>query len=330
MRGRIVKGVRNFFDVFIETGEFKNQTVRCNSKGVFRFENFEKESIRPLAGDSVDIAVKKNVADISINDDNKDEALGVIEKIHERKNFLSRPPVANLDVLFIVASVKSPAPTYFFIDKLAACAIYNYIEPVIIANKTDLLDGGEDCELYNIYKKAGFTTVKLSAVSDGLESEAAFDEIKRELSGKICAFAGVSGSGKSSILNRLFKFNLAIGGLSQKIERGKHTTRTVELFRHEYDGFAADTPGFSMLDFDYVDIRDRGIKESTREILKEELIMLFPDLQEYAYDCKYRSRCTHLTEDGCAVSQAVADGIAVKSRHESYAELYEQLKNKKG
>ena len=331
MFGRIVKGVGNFFDVFVESasendrgGEFKNQIVRCNSKGIFRFE---RDSIKPLVGDAVDI---------SINKYNKDSTLGIIEKIHERKNFLSRPSVANLDILFIVASVKSPDPAYFFIDKLAACAVYNYIEPVIIANKTDLLDGGKDSEkdceveLYDIYKKAGFKAVKLSALTDA--DSPGFDEIRNELSGKICAFAGISGAGKSSILNKLFGLNLKTGALSEKLERGRHTTRTVELFRHDIGGtggYVADTPGFSMLDFDYVDIRDRGIKESTREILKEELIMLFPDLQEYAYSCKYRG-CTHLKEEGCAVASAVTKGLAVKSRHESYAELYEQLKGLKG
>ena len=330
MQGRIVKGVRSFFDVFIEDGEFKGKTIRCNSKGIFRFD---RDSIKPLVGDSVDISLTKDVADVTdigINEDNKDEALGRIEKIHERKNFLSRPPIANLDLLFIVSAVKSPAPAYFFIDKLTAGAIYNYVEPIIIANKIDLLtpNEAENCELYNIYTKADFKAIKLSATSVSDDSCAGFEKLKQEMRGKICAFAGVSGAGKSSILNKLLNKNLEIGELSEKIERGKHTTRTVELFRHDFDGFAADTPGFSMLDFDYVDIKDRGIKESTREILKEELISVFPDLQEYAYDCKYR-RCTHLKEDGCKVITAVAAGLASKSRHDSYAELYEQQRGKK-
>jgi len=276
----------------------------------------------------VDIALNEEVEDVSITEDNKDKALGRIEKIHGRKNFLVRPPLANLDILFIVAAVKSPAPAYFFIDKLTACAFYNDIEPVILANKTDLLESGESCELYDIYSKTEFKTIKLSAVSG---SEAGFDEIKQELRGKICAFAGASGVGKSSILNKLFdNLNLKIGGLSEKIERGKHTTRTVELFRHNLDGFVADTPGFSMLDFDYVDMRDRKIKESTREILKEELMRVFPDLHEYGDEgrCKYRG-CTHIKEDGCEVLAAVVRGAVAKSRHESYVELYEQFRSKK-
>jgi ribosome biogenesis GTPase len=342
MYGRIVKGVREFFDVFVETGEFKDKIVRCNSKGIFRFE---RDSIRPLTGDAVEIEINKN---------NKDDTLGLIKKIHERKNFLIRPPVANLDILFIVSAVKSPAPAYFFIDKLTACAIYNDITPVIIANKIDLLDDGEKCELYDIYNSTEFKTIKVSAVSVSeasnsvnsinSESEAGFDEIRQEMRGKICAFAGVSGAGKSSILNRLFKhLNLETGSLSEKIERGKHTTRSVELFRHDLDGYAADTPGFSMLDFDYIEVvkdknkkekskgneskQNKEAKESMRENLRDELISLFPDLCDYSDSgCKYR-RCTHTKEDGCKVLGAVSEGLLAKSRHESYVELYEYLKS---
>ena len=325
MTGRIIKGVREFFNVFIEDGKFINQVIRCNSKGIFRFE---RDSIKPLVGDSVDIAMVKDVDDVTITEKNKDEALGRIEKIHVRKNFLVRPPVANIDILFIVAAVKSPAPAYFFIDKLTACAFYNDIEPVIIVNKTDLLEPGENCGLYDIYERTGFRTIKLSAVSDG---GTGFAEIKQELRGKTCAFAGVSGVGKSSILNKLFdNLNLKTGALSEKIERGKHTTRTVELFRHDLGGFVADTPGFSTLEFDYVDIWDRKIKESTREILKEELMRVFPDLHEFGDEgrCKYRG-CTHIKEDGCEVLAAVANGAVAKSRHDSYTELYEQFRSKK-
>ena len=327
MRGRIIKGVGNFFDVFIEEGELKNQTLRCGSRGVFRFG---QSSIKPLVGDSVDIMLHAGYKNVPLIETAKDKTAGRIEKIHARKNHLTRPAVANIDILFIVAAVKNPAPAYFFIDKLTACAFYNDIEPVIIANKTDLLEDGEDCELYNIYSRTEFKTIKLSAVSQSAESESGFEEVKHELRGKTCAFAGVSGVGKSSILNRLFNFELEIGGLSRKIERGRHTTRTVELFRHDLDGFAADTPGFSMLDFDYVDINNRAIKESTREILKEELMRVFPDLHEYGDEgrCKYRG-CTHIKEEGCEVIAAVAAGKLAASRHESYVQLYEQFKSKK-
>ena len=327
--GRIIRGVGNFFDVYIEDGRFKDKIVRCNSKGIFRYA---RDSIKPLVGDRVELElINKDVSDVVITDDNKDEALALIKSINTRRNYLVRPAVSNLDILFIVASVKSPAPAYYFIDKLTACAFYNDIEPVIIANKIDLLDAGEACELYNIYKRTEFKTIKLSAVSDNAESEAGFAELRAELRGRTCAFAGVSGAGKSSILNRLFNnLDLKTGALSEKIERGRHTTRTVELFRHDLDGFAADTPGFSMLDFDYVNMQDRDIKESSREILKEELMRVFPDLHEYGDEgrCKYRG-CTHIKEDGCEVLAAVAAGKLAKSRHESYAQLYEQFRSKK-
>ena len=328
MTGRIIKGVREFFDVYIEDGKFAGQIIRCNSKGVFRFE---RGSIRPLVGDAVDVALNRDVADVGITAKNKAEALGRIEKIHGRRNFLVRPPIANLDILFIVAAVKAPAPAYYFIDKLTACAIYNKIEPVIIANKIDLLGDGEACGLYDIYSRAGFRTVRMSAVAEG---EAGLDEIRQAMRGMTCAFAGVSGTGKSSILNRLFDgLDLKTGALSEKIARGKHTTRAVELFRHDMDGYAADTPGFSMLDFDYVDVgknleKDKRDKDSSYDIIREELVHIFPDLFEYAYDCRYR-KCTHLREDGCRVLAAVAEGAVAGSRHESYVELYGYLDKKK-
>ena len=306
MRGRIVKGVGNFFDVYAEEDcEFKDKTIACNSKGIFR-----KDNIKPLVGD---------IVEITINPDNKDAIIGIINTIYERKNFLFRPPLANLDVLFIVAAVKSPEPAYYFIDKLTVTAAENKITPVIIINKIDLLGNTEntEIELYDIYTKAGFKTVKISAdimTSDCYE----FKEIKEEMRGKICAFAGVSGAGKSSILNKIFpELKLETGVLSSKIERGKHTTRTVELFRNDLDGYAADTPGFSMLDF-----------ENYGDISKDNLILDFPDLNQYAAGCRY-AKCAHIKEEGCEVLRAVGENKIAKSRHDSYIALYEHLKKQK-
>lgn len=300
MTGRIIKGVKDFFYVRVEDeNEYKGKTVACNSRGVFR-----KESVRlkPLVGD---------IAEIEINHDQrgKNETWGIIKKISERKNSLIRPPLANLDVLFIVSSVKSPSPSYFFIDKLTVSAVENKITPVIIVNKTDLEPGGG--EIYDIYKKTGFNTIKTSAVS----SKTGFDEIKNEMKNKICAFAGPSGAGKSSILNALFKnLNLDTGELSGKIERGKHTTRTVELFYSDFGGYAADTPGFGAFDF-----------ESGTGMLKENLIFNFPDLEKYSDACKY-TKCSHIKEEGCKIIEAVQNGEISKSRHESYTEIYNILK----
>ena len=302
MLGRIIKGVKEFFDVCVEEeNEYKDQIIACNSKGVFRKDSLK---LKPLAGD---------VAEIEINRENRDESetLGIINKIHERKNSLFRPPVANLDALFIVVSVKSPSPSYFLTDKLTAAAVENGITPIIVINKTDL--SPNDDEIYETYSKTGFKAIKTSAAkSFGL------NDIKNEMRGKICVFAGESGVGKSSILNALFgHLKLETGGLSDKTKRGKHTTRTVEFFRNDLGGYVADTPGFGALDFEY-----------GGHMLKENLIFDFPDLLKYAKDCQY-SKCAHIKEEGCKVLEAVNGGEAAKSRHESYAALYEILKNRK-
>ena len=303
MLGRIVKGVKDFFDVCIEEeNEYKNKIIACNSRGVFRKDSLK---LKPLAGDIVDIEINQDKRD-------KDETWGIIKKIGERKNFLQRPPVANLDVLFIVASVKSPSPSYFFIDKMTVTAVENEITPVIIVNKTDL-SGGDD-EIYDIYAKAGFKTIKTSVTAE--PAGTGFEEIKNEMRNKICVFAGSSGVGKSSILNKLFiDLNLDTGSLSSKISRGKHTTRTVELFKNNLGGYAADTPGFSALEFEPGD----------NNILKENLIFDFPDLFKYAENCRY-TKCAHIKEDGCKVIEALNNNEISKTRHESYITVYELLK----
>ena len=306
MTGRIVKGVKDFFDVYVEddkTGEYTGKIIACNSRGVFR-----KDSVRlkPLVGDIADIEINQNQRD-------KTENWGIIKKIHERKNSLIRPPVANLDVLFIVTSVTQPSPSYFFIDKLTVTAVENGITPVIIINKTDLAPG--DDEIYDIYSKAGFKTIKTTTAFRTM----GFDEIKNEMRNKICAFAGASGVGKSSVLNGLFGgLNLGTGELSGKIERGKHTTRTVELFKNDFGGYAADTPGFGALDFEN--------DSNNNCILEENLIFNFPDFEKYMGSCKYAG-CTHIKEDGCGIISAIDCGEISKSRHESYIVIYKTLKN---
>lgn len=308
MIGRIIKGVKDFFDVYVEEdGEYKkykDKIIACNSRGFFRKDSVK---LKPLVGDVVEI-------DINFEHRDKTETVGIIKKIADRKNFLIRPPVANLDVLFIVASVKSPSPSYFFIDKLTVTAIENDITPVIIINKTDLITENDGISIYDIYSKAGFKTIKTSAI---LSETSGFEKIKSEMQDKICAFAGASGVGKSSILNILFKdLNLNIGLLSSKIERGKHTTRTVELFKNNLGGYAADTPGFGALDF-----------ENENYMPKENLIFAFPDLFKYAENCKY-TKCTHIREEGCKIVEAAQNGEISKSRHESYIAIYEILKSR--
>ena len=306
MLGRIVRGVKEFFDVCVEEdNEYRDKIIPCNHRGVFRKDSLK---LKPLVGD---------VADIEINCENRDETetLGIINKIYRRKNLLCRPPVANLDLLFVVLSIKSPSPSYFFADKLTAAAIENDIVPVIIINKTDL--NPDDNALYDTYTKTGFKTIKTSAAQQS-EKSSGCDEIKNEMRDKICVFAGESGVGKSSILNLLFgHLKLEVGSVSDKTKRGRHTTRTVEFFKNDLGGYVADTPGFGALDF-----------EGDGHILKENLIFDFPDLLRYAQDCRY-AKCAHIKEEGCQVIEAVRRGEAAKSRHESYAALYAILKNRK-
>lgn len=240
-------------------------------------------------------------ANITVVNENPYE--GAIESINERKNFLIRPPVANIDCVAIVVAAASPSPDMFLIDKLLVCAEKGSIQPLIVVNKTDLSDGAD---IVRIYKKAGYPVITVCA-KDGT----GIDELKKLTAGKITAFAGNSGVGKSSIL-RCFGLELETGGIS-KIERGKHTTRHVELFCTENGGYVMDTPGFSLLDIG--------------RIAADELSGFFSEFAKYSGGCRYAG-CAHYgaKASDCAVAAAVENGEIEKSRYESYTSLYGILK----
>lgn len=229
----------------------------------------------------------------------------ILERL-PRRNGLIRPAIANIDQLVILCSQAPPVTDPYLIDKVTVVALYQGIRPIILLNKCDLHPSGE---LYDAYQKAGFSVVRASAVTgEGVE------ELTAMLAGKISAFTGNSAIGKSSILNRIdSRFGLQVGDMSEKIARGRHTTRHVELLRLENGGLVADTPGYST--FDAV-----RMEKLTRENLQH----YFPELEPYFARCRF-SDCRHIKEPGCLVREAVERGDIARSRYESYCKLYEEV-----
>ncbi|MBQ8849735.1 MAG: ribosome small subunit-dependent GTPase A [Clostridia bacterium] len=303
-KGKIIKGVGGLYTVrLISGGDLPSGSlVKCRARGAFRHEG-----ITPLAGDTVTLSEGKDASELAI------------ESIEERKNSLIRPPMANLDYLFITMAAASPTPILTTVDKLIAIAEFNGIEPVVVITKREL-DSEYADKLLSIYSRCGFTCFSLSAKDNvGIEPIDLF--IKENMNGKTAAFAGASGIGKSTLMNRLFpSLSLSTSEISRKIERGKHTTREVELFplSESLDcGYIADTPGFSMLDFERFNFFD-----------KEDLPSTFREFEPYIGECRY-TKCSHTKEDECAILAAVKNGDIPKTRHESYVELFETLKAKK-
>lgn len=283
--GIIIKITGGFYYVEADT-----KVYECKARGVFR-----KKGCTPLVGDYVSIRIPE------------DDGYCSIESVRERKNSLIRPALANLDTLVIVSSVLEPAVNTYVIDKMICASVDKGIEPVVVFSKTDL----KPCDEYiEIYRKANIKAIEYSSITNkGL------DEIKEILKGKISAFSGNSGVGKSTLLNALFpNLELKTGEISDKLGRGRHTTRTVELFECS-GGYVADTPGFSTVDLDRYEI-----------IRKDDLQYCFPEFSRYIGECKFTS-CAHLCEKGCAVIKAVENGEIAKSRHDSYVKMYNEVKD---
>lgn len=287
MNGLIVKAIGGIYSVDASDGIYE-----CNARGIFR-----KEKISPVCGDVVDFSLEK-------------DGKGVITKIHERKNSLIRPPLANLDCLVFVSSVCEPKPNLLLLDKFIAIAAYKKIMPVVVFTK---IDKQESKELSEIYRGAGITVFEVDNVTgEGCEN------IKALLAGKLSAFTGNTGVGKSSLLNNLFpNLDLATNEISKKLGRGKHTTRHVELYKLDEGGYIADTPGFSSFDTNKYDI-----------IFKQDLADCFAEFSQYKDKCRFQD-CSHTKEKGCAVIEAVKQGLISSSRHESYVQMYEDAKKLK-
>ena len=281
VEGRIIKALSGFYYVASERG-----VIDCKARGRFRLDGSS-----PLVGDRVQCSLDLN-------------GKGRIDKVHERKNWFIRPAVANIDTLVFIAANTTPVTDPFLVDRFSVIAAEAGCELVICINKADIDPGNQ---LYDIFTKAGFPVVRTSA-----ETGEGVDELLRLLKGKLSAFSGNSGVGKSSILNALLpNAHIKTGEVSEKLGRGKHTTRHVELYDLGEGTYIADTPGFASLDV-----------TMTNVILKENLQYDFPDFSPFLGKCRFDD-CAHLREPGCAVTQALAEGRIAESRYRSYARLYE-------
>lgn len=281
--GRIFKALSGFY--YVDDGE---TTVTCRARGKFRHRK-----ISPLVGDRVRYTLLE-------------DGSGAVDEILPRKNEFRRPAVANIDQLVIIASGAIPRTDPFLIDRVVSIAEGKGCQSIICFNKCDL-DRAED--LFGIYTNAGFQTLRISA-----ETGEGIDTLSSLIAGKVSAFTGNSGVGKSSILNALEPdFGLEVGEVSQRLGRGRHTTRHVELFRLKNGAVVADTPGFSSFD----------VEEDEQVGRKETLAATFREFRPYLDDC-YFTGCTHRKEKGCALLSALAEGKIAPSRHDSYVRLYQQ------
>ncbi len=279
--GRIISSVSGFYYVQTDGG-----IITCRGRGSLR-----KGQESPLTGDLVEITVQ--------------QGKGMVEKILPRRNRFIRPAVANVDALVVFASNVNPVTEPFLIDRVAAIAGDQEVAVHICVNKCDM-DPATD--LVKIYRNAGFSVVQASAITgEGVE------QLRQLIAGKFTAFTGNTGVGKSSMLNALQpELHLATGQVSEKLGRGRHTTRHVEVYPLGNDTYVADTPGFASFDTEQMDV-----------ILKENLQYAFPDFAPYLGACQFHD-CSHRAEPGCAVRQAVESGELEKTRYESYLRLYEK------
>ncbi len=279
--GVIVKALSGFY--YVNTG---SELVECKARGKFRLDGTS-----PLVGDRVSLSVDAN-------------GKGRIEQVEKRSNWFIRPAVANIDALVFIAANTNPITDPFLVDRVSVIAAEAGCELIICVNKTDV-DPGD--ELYGIFTKAGFKVVRTSA-----ETGLGMDELLEAISGKICAFTGNSGVGKSSILNKLLPgVHIETGEVSEKLGRGKHTTRHVQLYELGKGTYVADTPGFASFEI-----------EMMKVISKEQLQYDFIDFAPYIGKCRFND-CAHLKEPGCAVTEALEQGHIVPSRYKSYQRLYE-------
>ncbi len=281
LKGTIIKGIGGFY--YVDTNE---GLIECRARGKFR-----KTDILPTVGDKVVV-------------ETTDMKQGSVKEIEKRRNALIRPAVSNIDTLMIVAAITNPMPDTSLIDKMLVIAAAKGIKGAICINKSDLDSAGDTEKIRSCYENAGYKVFVTSA-----EKGEGIEELKKSLKDKTTAFAGLSGVGKSSILTIITGRELETGDTS-RIERGKHTTRHVELIKIE-DGYVFDTPGFSQLEVE--------------DIKANELKGYFPEIEKYDSLCRFRG-CSHVSEPDCAVKDALGEGNIAVSRYDSYVKMYEKLK----
>ena len=289
-KGKIIKGIAGFYYISTEDGDIET-VYECKAKGLFR-----KEKIKPLVGDNVviDIADEK-------------KKLGNVQKILPRQNKLIRPEVANVDQALIIFALNNPEPNFNLLDRLLIWMQKENVPTIICFNKVDLVDAKRPEEIKKIYDEKIFNTIFTSTKKDiGIE------EIRDILSGKTTVIAGPSGVGKSSIINKIFSKKISqTGAISEKIGRGKHTTRHSEMFYVDHETYIFDTPGFSSL--------------KVPEMDKEELVDYYDEFQPFANNCRFLG-CTHTHEPDCEIKKKVDTGEISSVRYDNYVQMYEEIK----
>ncbi len=295
VKGRIIKGYSGFY--YVDTGK---EVIACSLRGKYRIRNSDF-----LPGDLVEISIT-----------NLEKKVGVIEKTLKRKNTLNRPPVANVDQIIITNSLKDPKPDFMLTDRLIAVALSEGIEPFLIFNKSDLVSDDEREEIEKIYSASNLPLLFMTTMEE--EKIPLYKkELEGILYGKMSILAGLSGVGKTSIINILDAGDdRAVGRISEKLKKGRHTTRHTELIQISENSWIADSPGFSSLDF-------------PKDFKPDMLPALYRDYIQLSKDCKFKN-CKHINEPDCQVKRSLEEGLLSQSRYENYKYLMEELIKREG